>query len=220
MRNFGTQRTLVLVDGHRAPPTNADGSVDVDTLPQMLVSRVDVVTGGASAVYGSDAVTGVINFVLDKNFQGLRFDGNAGISTYGDGASVKLGAAFGTDLFGGRAHFEGSLRHFQQDLIPFFSRPLGQLVVTQAGAGTAANPFTNVLNTRKPDSPAGGLIQGCLPACPLADNQQFIGNGVLGPYFAGTTTGTGNQNSGGDGGYSKFGTAQSAIRQNEAFTAN
>ncbi len=218
LRNFGAQRTLVLVDGHRAPPTNADGSVDVDTLPQMLVSRVDVVTGGASAVYGSDAVTGVINFVLDKNYSGLKFDANAGVSSYGDGASLKLGAAFGTDLFGGRAHFEASLRHFQQDMIPAFARPLGQLVVTQAGSGTVAKPFTNVLNTRKPDSPAGGLIQGCLPACPLADNQQFVGNGVLGPFVAGTATNTGNQNSGGDGGFSKFNTAQSAIRQNEMFS--
>ncbi|HUE63670.1 MAG TPA: TonB-dependent receptor [Rhizomicrobium sp.] len=218
LRNFGTQRTLVLMDGHRAPPTNADGSVDVDTLPQMLVSRVDVVTGGASAVYGSDAVTGVVNFILDKKFEGLKFDTNAGISTYGDGASLKFGAAAGTDLFGGRAHIEAALRHFQQDLIPAFSRPLGQLVVTQAGNGSAANPFTNLLNTRKPDSPIGGLIQGCLPACPLADNQQFIGTGVLGPFFAGQTSGTGNQNSGGDGGFNKFGTAQSAIRQNELFS--
>jgi iron complex outermembrane recepter protein len=217
LRNFGVQRTLVLVDGHRAPPTNADGSVDIDTLPQMLVSRVDVVTGGASAVYGSDAVTGVINFVLDKNYTGLKFDANAGISTYGDGASLKLGTAFGTDLFGGRGHFEGSLRHFQQDSLPFFSRKLGQLVVTQAGAGTAAKPFTNVFNTRKPDSPAGGLIQGCLPSCPLADNMQFASNGILGPFNAGITTNTGNQNIGGDGGYSPYGTSQSAIRQNEMF---
>ena len=217
LRNFGVQRTLVLVDGHRAPPTNSDGSVDVDTLPQMLVSRVDVVTGGASAVYGSDAVTGVINFVLDKNFQGFKLDANAGISGYGDGASWKFGSAFGTDLLDGRAHFEGSVRHFQQDSIPFFARKLGQEVVTQAGAGTAAKPFTNVFNTRKPDSPAGGLIQGCLPACPLADNMQFASNGVLGPFNAGTTTNTGNQNIGGDGGYSPYSTAQSAIRQNEAF---
>jgi iron complex outermembrane recepter protein len=225
LRNFGVQRTLVLIDGHRATPTNADGTVDVDTLPQMLVSRVDVVTGGASAVYGSDAVTGVVNFILDKKFEGLKFDANAGISTYGDGASYKVGAAFGTDLFGGRVHFEGALRHFQQDTIPAFARPLGALVVTQGGsvpgggtAGTATNPFTNVLNTRKPDSPLGGLIQGCLPACPLADNQQFVSTGTLGPFFPGQLTGTSNQNSGGDGGFNKFGTAQAGIRQNELFS--
>ena len=96
LRNFGVQRTLVLLDGHRATPSNSDGSVDIDTLPQMLVSRVDIVTGGACAVYGSDAVTGVVNFVLDKKFTGLKTDFNAGISTYGDAASYNLGVAGGS----------------------------------------------------------------------------------------------------------------------------
>src|SRR4051812_37393146 len=98
LRNFGTQRTLVLLDGHRAASSNGDGSVDIDTLPQMLVSRIDIVTGGASAVYGSDAVTGVVNFVLDKKFTGFKTDINSGISTYGDAMSTNLGAAGGTDL--------------------------------------------------------------------------------------------------------------------------
>ena len=71
LRNFGAQRTLVLLDGHRLPPSNQDGTINVDTLPQMLVSRVDIVTGGASATYGSDAVAGVVNYVLDKDFTGV-----------------------------------------------------------------------------------------------------------------------------------------------------
>ena len=96
LRNFGDQRTLVLLDGHRVTPSNDDGSVDIDTLPQMLISRVEIVTGGASAVYGSDAVTGVVNFVLDRKFDGLKFDGNTGISTFGDAAGINLGAAGGT----------------------------------------------------------------------------------------------------------------------------
>src|SRR5579863_6877765 len=88
LRNFGDQRTLVLLDGHRLTPSNDDGSVDIDTLPQMLISRVEIVTGGASAVYGSDAVTGVVNFVLDRKFDGLKFDGNTCISTFGDAAGI------------------------------------------------------------------------------------------------------------------------------------
>jgi hypothetical protein len=72
LRNLGAQRTLVLFDSHRVAPANANGTVDVDTLPQMLMSRVDVVTGGASAVYGSDAITGVVNFILDKHFTGFN----------------------------------------------------------------------------------------------------------------------------------------------------
>src|SRR5678816_1146066 len=65
LRNFGPSRTLVLLDGHRIAPSNQDGSVNIDVLPQMLVKKVDIVTGGASAIYGSDAVAGVVNYVLD-----------------------------------------------------------------------------------------------------------------------------------------------------------
>ena len=61
-----------MMDAHRVTPSNADGTVDIDSLPQMLISRVDIVTGGASAVYGSDAVTGVVNFILDKKFDGFK----------------------------------------------------------------------------------------------------------------------------------------------------
>src|SRR6185295_17331145 len=68
LRNFGPSRTLVLLDGHRIAPSNQDGSVNIDVLPQMLVKNVDIVTGGASAIYGSDAVAGVVNYVLDKEF--------------------------------------------------------------------------------------------------------------------------------------------------------
>ena len=80
LRNFGVSRTLILLDGHRVPASNQDGTVDVDTLPQMLMTRVDVVTGGASAMYGSDAVAGVVNFVLDKSFTGFTYMRNAGFS--------------------------------------------------------------------------------------------------------------------------------------------
>ena len=125
LRNFGVSRTLVLLDGHRVAPSNQDGTVDVDTLPQMLMSRVDVVTGGASAVYGSDAVAGVVNFILDKNFTGFKYDINAGISKYGDAAAEKIGFAWGTELFGGRGHYEMSMRFFHQDMIPIGARPYG-----------------------------------------------------------------------------------------------
>ena len=91
----------------------------------MLISRVDVVTGGASAVYGSDAVTGVVNFVLDKKFDGFKFDINTGISTYADAMSYNLGAAAGTDLFGGRGHFETAVEYRHRDPVNQSARPYG-----------------------------------------------------------------------------------------------
>src|ERR1700760_2146283 len=141
LRNLGAIRTLVLLDGQRVAPSNRDGTVNVDALPQMLMSRVDVVTGGASAVYGSDAVAGVVNFVLDKKFDGFKYDINAGISKYGDAAEQKIGLAWGTDLFGGKGHYELALRLFQQDGIQMNMRPYGYNHNTwvQAGSGTAGN---------------------------------------------------------------------------------
>ena len=143
LRNFGPSRTLILLDGHRVPASNQDGTVDIDILPQMLMSRVDVVTGGASAVYGSDAVAGVVNFVLDKTYTGFKYNVNGGISKYGDGARWQSGFAYGTPVFGDRGHFLMSAKYENQDMIPIESRPYGYNNNTwvQAGAGSAANPF-------------------------------------------------------------------------------
>src|SRR6201996_102294 len=232
LRNFGGQRTLVLLDGHRATPSNADGTVDIDTLPQMLVSRVDVVTGGASAVYGSDAVTGVVNFVLDKRFEGLKFDVNSGISTYSDAMSYNLGAAGGMSLFGGRGHFEASVEYRHRDPVNQSSRPYGPTLQTaenaEAGTGTAADPFNVIANARRPNSTFGGLVQGCSPACPLANMQQFNTGGQLVPFNPGipgatnaagqTTAGTSNFNSGGDGAYNPYGQVFDGYHQGTLFT--
>ena len=103
LRRFGTQRNLILVDGSRVPPTASSGAVDTNIIPQSLVQRVEIVTGGASAVYGSDAVTGVVNFVIDRNFNGLKFNSQYGVSTYGDTPNWRVGGAAGRDLFGGRS---------------------------------------------------------------------------------------------------------------------
>lgn len=219
LRGFGGQRTLLLLDGHRATPSNADGTVSPDVLPQMLVQRVDVVTGGASAVYGSDAVTGVINFVLDKKFTGLKLNVNNGISTYGDGHSYRIGAAFGTSLFGDRGHFIASFERYERNPVATFDRPYGDDVWVLTGSGTAANPFVPTRNTRRADFSFGGKITsvaGCAVPC-LLTAQQFVRDGVLGPFVVGQATGTGNQVSGGDGSYSEFSTALVGFKTDQAY---
>jgi iron complex outermembrane recepter protein len=217
LRSFGAQRTLVLLDGQRVVASNSNGTVNVDTLPQMLVSRVDVVTGGASAVYGSDAVSGVVNFVLDKNFTGLKVHANAGISTYGDAATYKTSAAYGTSLFGGRGHFEASFDYLNQDPLYDFARPEtgnnGDWILT--GNGTKANPFTDTPNGNLTLFSYGGKITctGC-----AVSGQQFVGNGVIGPFNPGTPTGTANIASGGDGTHSLFANVTSSDRLAQVFT--
>src|SRR6185312_17053143 len=94
LRALGPNRTLVLLDGKRVVGANigadAGNVTDINGFPGGLVQRVDVVTGGASAVYGSDALAGVVNFVLDKGYTGLKGDVQGGITTYGDDENYKV----------------------------------------------------------------------------------------------------------------------------------
>ena len=219
LRNLGRARTLVLLDGQRVAPSNQDGTVDTDTLPQMLVSRVDVVTGGASAVYGSDAVAGVVNFILDKKFEGFKYDVNAGISKYGDAAEQKIGIAWGTDLFGGRGHYEMSARYYNQDMVPIGARPYGYQNQTwvETGTGSAASPFTDVPFGRLFNQSLNGTIN-CGATCSLT-NYTFASAGNIQPMTHGLATGTSGVESGGDGGYANPAdtTFQSRQRQGEFF---
>jgi len=185
LRNFGQQRTLVLLDGMRLPGSNQNGSVDVSTLPQTLMSRVDVVTGGASSVYGSDAITGVVNFILDKNFTGFKYEANAGISGYGDGLKYKVSAAAGTDLFGGRGHVEGAVEYRHGDGVLQAARPIFAAGLGAYNTGnTPNNPVTNILNAGQTGSTFSGKItcSNCsvngyefgIPGIPTPANLGFI----------------------------------------------
>lgn len=111
LRNLGPSRTLVLLDGRRFVPSGGSGTTDVNLLPQALIQRVDVVTGGASAAYGSDAVSGVVNFVLDTRFTGVKGSVQSGISQRGDAQSLAASIAFGTGFSSGRGHLIGSVEY-------------------------------------------------------------------------------------------------------------
>jgi iron complex outermembrane receptor protein len=215
LRNFGAQRTLVLLDGDRLAPSNSNGTVDVDILPQMLMSRVDIVTGGASAVYGSDAITGVVNYILDKNFNGVKYEANYGRSDYGDAPMNSIGVAMGTDLFGGRGHIEGSLHYFHQGGVAMAARPNGsngQAWIT-VGNGTASSPTSYIQYGRESLQGFGGLVS-CNCA---ANNMQFVSPGVLGPFNPGTPTSGYGVSNGGDGGYDSVGDYQAEQRTSESF---
>ncbi len=216
--NTGALRTLILLDGHRVPPTDATGLVDVDTLPQALVERVDVVTGGASAVYGSDAVTGVVNYVLDKKFVGLKGLVQYGQSSYGDDDAHRYQLVWGTKLFDGRGHFEASLDFNDSAGVPTKeSRPWFNDQYL-AGAGTAANPYYAVPNGRLNNATFGGLITSVGGgASSSLVNQQFAPNGSLEPFNIGTTTKTSGYSSGGDGIYHVDTSLLASLKQKQLF---
>lgn len=117
LRDLGTSRTLTLVDGHRHVPGDAgDSAVDLNSIPAALVDRVEVVTGGASAIYGSDAVSGVINIITKKNFEGIEAQIEGGRATegkYGDDRSAYI--TVGRNFDNGRANFTATAFWDQQD---------------------------------------------------------------------------------------------------------
>ncbi|MET0588111.1 MAG: TonB-dependent receptor [Novosphingobium sp.] len=122
LRALEEKRTLVLVDGKRAPPYSTEGAVDVNSIPTALIKRVDVLTGGASAVYGSDAIAGVVNFVLDDEFDGITADASSQISDRGDGAIYNLSLTGGTAI-GDRGNIVLSVGYAKRDGVFFGARP-------------------------------------------------------------------------------------------------
>ena len=209
----------MLLNGHRVAPNNQDGSVNIDVMPQMMVERVDIVTGGASAIYGSDAVAGVVNYILDKEFTGLSVKADYGMSKYSDGDQYQLGAAWGTGLFPTAAISRSSARFRHQDKIPISERPYGEdgQAWLLTGNGSPANPFTNTPNSRVFNSgPEAGNVM-CGASCAW-NNYTFDAAGNLVPLVHGTPTGSPPVESGGGGAYIKYGTFRSEIEMKDVFT--
>ncbi len=195
MRNLGTTRNLILFDGMRIPATTFAGIVDMDLIPQNLIQRVDMVTGGVSAVYGSDAVTGVINFVTDRNFSGVKAHASYGLSGHSDGETFDIGMAGGTSLFGGRGHLIGSYEYRGDTGVDRKSSRSWNVDQSAGGLGTAASPFFLVTGARNPTSTFGGRINNN-----ALSGFSFVTDGA--PATAqvlGAATGNANVRIGGDG---------------------
>lgn len=109
MRGLGSNRTLVLVNGRRLVPYNLSGVVDTNAIPVSLLNRVDLMTGGASVVYGADAVAGVVNFNLKKNFRGFEVNTSTGVSEEGDAKRKRIDITMGAALDGGKGNVALSL---------------------------------------------------------------------------------------------------------------
>lgn len=171
LRGLGTSRTLVLVNGRRHV-TSSPGTYDVDTntIPADLMERVDVVTGGNSAVYGSDAVAGVVNFVLRRDFEGFRLRGQAGISDEGDAGSQFVSFVAGKNFFDNRLNiaFAGEYAFSEQLLMrerdDFTGALTGNPGFTTTQPTTTYNPLTrtttNVPNRNNDGIPNTTLVNG------------------------------------------------------------
>ncbi|MDO1559677.1 TonB-dependent receptor [Brevundimonas sp. 2R-24] len=153
LRGLGPQRTLVLLNGHRmTPATKAFSSPDLNTIPASLIERVEVVTGGASAVYGSDALAGVVNFIMKDDFQGLEFQTQYGMSSRGDGETFTLNALMGANFDGGRGNLTAFAGYYDRDGVLSTERDWAAVATSANGSLTglrgrfdnvALNPFTS-----------------------------------------------------------------------------
>lgn len=199
LRNLGPLRNLVLLDGQRLPPTNYEGTTDSNIIPQALVQRVEVVTGGASAAYGSDAVSGVINFILDTKYNGAKGRIQYGETEYGDAPTLKGNFAFGANITD-RLHVLGSYDHYEvEGIIGNESRPIGTHNWGRTGSGTADNPYQEYQDVRFSNSSYGTQISTSNPAGMPLRGYEFIPGGLAVPMDLGTPTGSAGVSVGGDG---------------------
>lgn len=200
LRGLGTSRTLVLVDGRRHVPSNTAGTFNLNVIPSLLIDRVEVVTGGASAAWGSDAVAGVVNLILDREREGLSVEAQLGTSTHGDGDEYKAGFVYGTSFAGGRGHWLASGEFADNSgILAASSRDWGregwQVIANpafQPGNGEFAR--LTVPDARIANATEGGLI---VTPGPL-QNIEFGPGGVPEPFVLGQHVGSGFMQ-GGDG---------------------
>lgn len=204
LRNLGVTRTLVLFDGQRVVQSVVTGQVDIGTMPTALVERVDVVTAGASAAWGSDAVAGVVNLVINKKFDGFRGSLEAGDSYAGDRFNYRAQAAFGTGFADDRGRIIVAGNWFDAPSQIFANQrewnQYRQLVNNPAFTATNTEPrLIHANNVNLSGATTGGLIVGgcraaltATNACPAGQsgsagtglqNQNFIdGAGRLAPF--------------------------------------
>jgi outer membrane receptor protein involved in Fe transport len=123
LHGLGTNRNLVLLDGKRLPLSDVNGNVDPNILPSSIIASIDVITGGASAVYGSDAMSGVVNFKTVRNFEGVRADVQDSISQKGDANKLDASLALGTHFSDDRGHLLAAFSYSDQDPVNGSTRP-------------------------------------------------------------------------------------------------
>jgi outer membrane receptor protein involved in Fe transport len=211
LRGLGTQRTLLLIDGRRVAFTDPAGTIDTNIVPVALINNIEIVTGGASAAYGSDAVAGVVNFMLDKNLKGLRLDLSYGQSIYDDHHRPSVSAAYGMGLLDDRLHLTFAADYMHNDgQTAQGTRPWGDdktaLLTNPAYTRTNGQPRLLIAdNSRFTQMTAGGVLTRAVGlqiaqrlGFPTGTGVQFGPGGTVIPFNYGTNIG-GTYMTGGDG---------------------
>ena len=152
LRGLGTNRTLVLVNGTRAVPTTAGGTVDINTIPTALIKDVEVLTGGASAVYGSDAVAGVVNFILKDDFEGVQVSTGYEITEEGDAEIFNTDLTIGGNFADGKGNVVFNMSYTEREELFQGDRDFAQTALVDDGngglepGGSTGVPATAIFN--------------------------------------------------------------------------
>jgi outer membrane receptor protein involved in Fe transport len=178
LRGLGSNRNLVLVDGRRLTPVNGLNVIDLNTIPSAMIDHVETITGGASAVYGADAMSGVVNFILKKNFQGLDLDGQYSISQHGDDREFKISGLFGANFADDKGNVTFGLEHYTRS--PTYENKRDFFKKGWADPTTGTNALFQFAGAQYvPNSSTGGCATGAaytsvFGAAP--GNQQVVGD--------------------------------------------
>jgi len=191
----GSGRTLTLLDGRRVVPATGYGSVDINILPTALIQRVETVTGGASAAYGTDAVAGAVNFILNTKYNGWQTSMQGGTTDYGDHNNWEVTGAFGTPL-GDRAHLLLSAEYYHADLVNQYggrSWYQGYSLITNPSTDPSTPRYLLLPNTVSSIATFGGLINSGVPTTSALYRKYFNSDGTLSPFVLGVGTATSAQ---------------------------
>jgi outer membrane receptor protein involved in Fe transport len=152
LRALGAQRNLIMMDGKRLTPYNINGIVDTSIIPTPMVERIDIITGGASAVYGSDAISGAINFIMKRDFEGAEAGYTFSTTGKGDGDTNDAYLTLGSNIADGRGNVTLGLLWAERDGVQLGQRQLGKLgIATASGAG-----YDQYKNHEAPTPPVSG----------------------------------------------------------------
>jgi len=177
LRGLGTTSTLVLLDGRRIMPANGNGVVDLNIIPSNLIESVEIITGGASAVYGSDAMAGVVNFKLRKKFDGVEIDGLWGQSDRSDGAQYDATLSGGTELAEGRGSIIGAVSYSKRELVTQADRDFSRYSLAYFGPGFGTPGLPDGFRANgSPNIPEGRVSR--LGADPAAARDLFLSYGI------------------------------------------
>lgn len=184
LRGLGENRTLVLLDGARVIPTDNSGIVDINTVPTALIERVEVLTGGASAVYGSDAVAGVVNFVLKDDFEGVEIGTSFEQTEVGDADLFNLDLTIGGNFADGRGNAVLSMSYTDREELFQGDRGLSTFALQDDGlgglepGGSTGVPGTAITAGFNAFSPSGGIIFN-----PDGSARPFVASGPNNDFF-------------------------------------